>query len=82
MLNLVTIKASEPLRITLNDVIGFNFLIPIESIEWFDSHRVVIKQSDVFEMIDLSRRPLKNSTQKILNAETLYRYGRIYYIIF
>lgn len=67
------------LPISLNDVIGLNFMSPIESMDWAGDRFVVIKYSDSVEMLDLDEDPPKNIT--LVNAEALVSHPEISFII-
>lgn len=57
------------LPISLNDVLGLNFMSPIESMDWASDRYVIIKYADSIEMLDLNETPPRNVT--IANAEAL-----------
>lgn len=69
---LVGADADGPkLPITLNDVIGLNFMSPIESMDWVNDRFVTIKYSDSVEMLDMNDLLPKNFT--LANTEALVR---------
>uniref|UniRef100_A0A915ECA3 Dipeptidylpeptidase IV N-terminal domain-containing protein n=1 Tax=Ditylenchus dipsaci TaxID=166011 RepID=A0A915ECA3_9BILA len=72
----LNIGADGPhLKMSLNDVLSMNFHSPIESMDWLDDHRLLVKHSDGVEVIDLSADPPSNTS--ILDTEVLYRYGKM-----
>ncbi|KAI1708318.1 prolyl oligopeptidase family domain-containing protein [Ditylenchus destructor] len=63
------------LKMTLNDLVAMNFHSPIETMEWLDGQRLVVKHGDGIDMLDLSRKPPTNKS--IVDTEVLYRYGKM-----
>ncbi|KAH7717051.1 prolyl oligopeptidase family protein [Aphelenchoides avenae] len=60
---------------TLKDVVSLNFLSPIESIDWLEDGRVVVKYDDQVQFLDVSTSPPTNKT--IVDSEALFRYGKV-----
>lgn len=57
------------LKMTLSDVLGLNFLSPIESMNWLDDHRIILKTAETVDLVDVELDNLGNQT--ILTTEEL-----------
>ncbi|KAI6183124.1 hypothetical protein M3Y97_00454800 [Aphelenchoides bicaudatus] len=61
--------------LSLKDAVSSNILGHIESMEWLDSGKLLIKANEMAEVFDFDTEPRQNWT--LFDMETLYRHGKV-----